>query len=81
MFVALSDLSTYDTNGYFVSLTPAGMDELEATNDLQSVSVHNYEAKIPIADLIDAYNALHGKVKIPIADLIAAYNELHGTDY
>jgi len=47
MFVALSDLSTYDSDGYYVSLNGAGLDELESTNDLKSVSTDNYRFCIP----------------------------------
>jgi hypothetical protein len=60
MFIALSDLSTYDTDGYLVALNGAGLEELESTNDLKSVSVHNYTVRIPISDLIAAYNQLYG---------------------
>jgi hypothetical protein len=60
MFVALSDLSTYDSDGYYVSLNGAGLDELESTNDLKSVSTDNYRFCIPIADLVAAYNQLYG---------------------
>lgn len=60
MFITLSDFSTYDNKGYFVSLTEEGLIQLEGTNDMKSVDVENYEFCIPIEDLVAAYNQVHG---------------------
>lgn len=60
MYVTLSDFSTYDSDAYYVVLSPEGQSQLENTNDMKCVDVGNVELSIPIGDLIAAYNQLHG---------------------
>ena len=60
MYVTLSDLSTYDSIAYLVALNEAGIDQLNEVNDMQNVDASNFEAIIPLSDLIAAYNQVHG---------------------
>lgn len=59
-YVTLSDFSTYDSDAYYVVLSPAGQEQLENSNDMGFVDVENVEVSIPIVDLIAAYNQVHG---------------------
>ncbi len=59
-YVALSDLSSYDSQAYYIVLRPNGQKQLEETNDIGSVLADDVELSIPITDLIAAYNQLHG---------------------
>jgi len=60
MYVTLSDFSTYDSIAYLVALNDAGIEELEEVSDMQNVDEKNFEAIIPLSDLIAAYNQVHG---------------------
>ncbi len=60
MYVALSDFSTYDSDGYYVILTPEGQSQLENSLDMKCVDLHNVQLSIPIGDLVAAYNQVHG---------------------
>lgn len=60
MYVTLSDFSTYDTDAFFVVLNKAGESELGAVNDMKNVDGENFEAIIPLSEMIAAYNQVHG---------------------
>jgi hypothetical protein len=59
-YITLSDFSTFDSDAYYVILSPEGQAQLESANDMKCVDVGNVELSIPIGDLIAAYNQLHG---------------------
>jgi len=59
-FITLSDFSTYDHDAYYVSLNDEGLTQLQETNDMKNVDQKTYKVCIHIADLIAAYNELHG---------------------
>ena len=60
IYFVLSDNSTYDANGFVVVLTEQGNEELSEALDFKSVSEDEIVSEIPLSDLIEAYNLIHG---------------------
>lgn len=60
IYFVLSDNSTYDANGSVVVLTERGNEELSEALDFKSVSEDEIVSEIPLNDLIEAYNLIHG---------------------
>jgi hypothetical protein len=60
-YMVLSDSSTFDgADGCFIAyITDAGQEELEACSDFNAVE-HDEAEIIYFADLLDAYNKVHG---------------------
>jgi hypothetical protein len=61
-YLVFSDMSTFDSDvddAVVAYITDTAQDELESCNDFQAVEPGEMRM-VPVSDLIDAYNQLHG---------------------
>ena len=60
IYFVLYDNSTYDANGFLAVLTKRGNEELSEALDFKGVSEDEIVEEIPLNNLIEAYNLIHG---------------------